>query len=183
MMQRHAIALALIVAVGLAPATAQSNNSQAVRLAVADYIGQHSKTVPYLRNRPLMLIAAALPVRFDKQLLTDTRTNPVRTPADVREIAAKLGGTVGSENDNIACSPTACTGTNGALLEMGEPTVTGDSANVVYSLRFASTSPNEAHVTMNRYVAWLRRLPIGWTLTAVSGANHNLVGSPHPIRD
>lgn len=173
----------------------------AIREAAARFIGafldQGKWFAEAYTNRPRLLESGTFPkvVRADTVLVASLKASPLpnyrlidtplplRTVEETRTLAGLMGAGVATSADSIWCkSGSECYGATGTtLITLGNPTIWGDTAVIVFGLltRSAPTARNPTGLPsrLNSIAVYLSREEKGWVARSLGLANQNRVTS------
>ena len=172
-----ACAAVLLVSVDAASATAQSNEAQAIGLAVAGYIKSEATSNSYYKEKRVLLNTDPYRKVFDGKVKDDARPAVSRGPQANEALARGMGGVVARGEELPRCEeqagspPKNCSTAPVVAAQFGEPTITGDSAVVVFRLSVVIGDTRRA-LWNNPLVAVLRKEAGSWKVIDVKGRKY-----------
>ncbi len=168
------------------PAPAQQADSQAVRVAAAEFITRRLPTMQSFGERSAVRVLAATPLRYGlgEGKMVMLPAQPPRPIRDAEELARVLLATVATQADSVWCAPLGgpCHGTTGVQIRLSDPVIRGDSATVLYALQMLrpvnGVYSSIVTVWYALYLVWEQGR---WRTGAFGVANLEYLAPPHEI--
>lgn len=179
----------LVLMIGVAaPVSGQQQDAQAIRVAVAEYVGRRIPLMPgYAERSERTLMPTPLRYRIENGKMIQTAQAPSRAEVESKALAAALHAKLAMPADTIWCDPPGagtCHGTEGVQVRLGDPDIRGESATMLFALQTRSRvrlGERDNHRTTVWYAIYLVREAGRWRPVASSVADTRYISPPHPI--